>query len=139
MKATALRLTSVFAVVLAFSAVSAYGQSVIKRQTFVVPFEFSVGGKVMPAGEYAVSGETLIVRIQSKDRKQNVVVLPVSTRIGPLSRTEVKLKFRRYGDQYYLAQVWLPDGVGRELRRERRTDSDVAANYGMVEITAAGR
>ena len=93
----------------------------------------------MPAGEYAVSSETLIVRIQSKDRKQNVAVLPVSTRIAPLSRTEVKLKFRRYGDQYYLAQVWLPDGVGRELRRERRTDSDVAANYGMVEITAAGR
>src|SRR3982750_3133878 len=100
MKATALRLTSILAVVLAFSAVSTYGQSVIKRQTFVVPFEFNVGGKVMPAGEYAVSSETLIVRIQSKDRKQNVAVLPVSTRIAPLSRTEVKLKFRRYGDQY---------------------------------------
>jgi len=139
MKATVLRFTSILAVVLAFTAVSAYGQSVIKRQTFVVPFEFNVGGKVMPAGEYAVSGETLIVRIQSKDRKHNVVVLPVSTRIGAQSRTEVKLKFRHYGDQYYLAQVWLPDGLGRELRRERRADSDIAANYSVVEIMAPGR
>ena len=138
MKATLFRVTSILAVVLALTAVSANAQGVSKRGNFVVPFEFSVGEKVLPAGEYVVSGETQLIRIQSKDRKQHVAVLPVGTRIGPRSASEVRLKFRRYGDQYQLSQVWLDDGIGRELKRQR-TNSDIAQNYSTIEVQGRGR
>ena len=138
MKATLFRVTSILAVVLALTAVSANAQGVSKRQTFVVPFEFSVGEKVLPAGEYVVSSEKQLIQVESRDRKQHVAVLPVSTRIGPRSASEVKLKFRRYGDQYQLSQVWLDDGIGREIKR-RHTNTDVAQNYSTIEVQGRGR
>ena len=57
MKATLLRVTVTLAMVMAFASVSAFGQSVIKRQSFKIPFAFSVGNTVLPAGEYRVSSE----------------------------------------------------------------------------------
>jgi len=138
MKATLLRVTSILAVVIALTAVSANAQGVSKRGTFVVPFEFSVGENVLPAGEYVVTGETQLLRVESKDRKQHVAILPVGTQIDPRSASEVKLKFRRYGDQYYLSQVWLADGVGRDIKRHR-TNSDVAQNYSTIELQGRGR
>ena len=138
MKATLLRVTSILAVVIALTAVSANAQGVSKRGTFVVPFEFSVGNNVLPAGEYVVSSETQLLRVESKDRKQHVAILPVSTRIDPRSASEVKLKFRRNGDQYYLSQVWLADGIGRDIKRHR-TNSDVAQNYSTIELQGRGR
>lgn len=136
MKATVLRFTAVLAVVMAFTAASAYGQSVQKRQSFVVPFEFSVGEKVLPAGEYSVNGETQVVRIQSKDGKQNATVLPFRTLGSGRTANDVKLAFKRYNDHYYLSQVWLPDGIGRELKRQRQPQWELVGSIGTVEISA---
>ena len=138
MKATLLRVTVTLAMVMAFTAVSAYGQGVIKRQSFVVPFEFSVGGKVLPAGEYRVSSEAQIIRIQSKDGKKVATTLPIRT-VGTKPADHVRLTFRRYGDEYQLSQVWLADGIGRELKRQRPANSDVSQNVGVVDITSANR
>ena len=136
MKVTVLRLTALLAMVMMFSVASAFGQEVKKHQTFVVPFEFSVGNKVLPAGEYKITGETQIVRIQSKDGKQNATVLPARTVGGARLASEAKLTFRRYNDQYYLSQVWLADGVGRELKK-RQPQYDQVSSVGTVEIIAA--
>ncbi len=136
MKATVLRFTAILAVVMGFTAVSVYPQGVAKQQTFVVPFEFSVGQEVLSPGEYTVIGETQIVRIQSKDRKQSVAVVPVRTVGAPHVRSEAKLTFRRYGDQYYLSQIWLPDGIGRELKRKRRANSELAQTWRIVEVSS---
>jgi hypothetical protein len=133
MKATLLRVTVTLAMVLAFASVSAFGQSVIKRQSFVIPFAFTVGNKVLPAGEYRVSSEAQIIRIQSKDGKRNIAVLPIRT-IGK-QFDQSKLTFKHYGNEYQLAQVWLPDGVGRELKRQR-INSDVSENFATVDIVS---
>src|SRR5262245_38212364 len=110
MKATLLRVTVTLAMVMAFTAVSAYGQGVIKRQSFVIPFAFSVGNRVMPTGEYPVSSEAQIIRIQSKDGKERATVLPVRI-VGTKPADQVKLTFKRYGNEYQLSQVWLADGI----------------------------
>jgi hypothetical protein len=134
MKATLLRVTVTLAMVMALASVSAFGQSVIKRQSFVIPFAFSVGNKVLPAGEYRVSSEAEMIRIQSKDGKQTITVLPIRTgAANPVNQT--KLTFRLSGNDYQLSQVWLADGVGRQLRRQR-TNSDVSQNVGIVDIVA---
>jgi hypothetical protein len=134
MRVTVLRLTALVAMVMMFSVASAYGQDVKQYQTFVVPFEFNVGNKVLPAGEYRVTGETQIVRIQSKDGKQNATVLPVRTVGSARTTGDVKLTFKRYDDHYYLSQVWLPDGIGRELNKKRLPQYEQVGSVGTVDI-----
>ena len=134
MKATLLRVTVTLAMVLAFTSVSAFGQGLIKRQSFVIPFAFSVGNKVLPAGEYRVSSEKEIIRIQSKDGKSNIAALPIRT-VGSAQADQVKLTFKRYGSDYQLSQVWLADGVGRELKRQRN-NSALSQNVSVVDIVA---
>jgi hypothetical protein len=127
------------AVVFAFAAVSTYGQSVSRRETFKVPFNFNVGQKVLPAGEYTFSSEREIVRIQSRDRKQNLIALPFRTQLGTISRANTKLTFKRYGESYVLSQIWLADGIGRELKRSVPTGSEVSTNFKTVEVQSTGR
>ena len=134
MKATLLRVTVTLAMVMAFASVSAFGQGVIKHQSFVIPFAFSVGNKVLPAGEYRVSSEAEMIRIQSKDGKRTITVLPIRTG-ATYAVTQTKLTFTFYENTYQLSQVWLADGIGRELKRQR-TDSDVSQNVGVVDIVA---
>jgi len=138
MKATVLKFTAILAVVMALTA-SVYAQgSIVKRSKFVVPFGFNFGEKVLAPGEYTVTADFEVIRIQSKDGKQNIAQLPVR-RLGNGRETQSKLTFKRYGDEYYLAQVWLPDGIGRELKRTRKTATDVAVNATTVDILSNGR
>jgi len=134
MKATLLRVTVTLAMVIAFSSVSAFGQGLVERQSFVIPFAFSVGNKVLPAGEYCVSREAEILRIQSKDGKRSVAALPFRSGKTNLS-DQAKLTFKRYGNDYQLSQVWLADGIGRELQRHR-TNAEVSENFSIVNIVA---
>lgn len=134
MKATILRLTIMTALALAFVA-SAQAQTALNYKTFAVPFSFKVGNKVLPAGEYKITADNQVVRIQKSDGKDNAVTLTQRTR-GTNQDNDSKLTFRRYGDQYYLSQVWLPDSLGRELKRPRREITDVAQTFSIVEIVA---
>jgi hypothetical protein len=139
MKAAVLRVTTILAVVIAFTAVSAQAQGLANKQTFVVPFSFNVGRTVLPAGEYTFTAETLALRIQSKDGRSNTVTLPQRTLGATQSESEIKLIFKRYGDTYYLAQVWLPGGVGREMKRQRPANRDVAQTFTTVEVPGFAR
>jgi len=139
MKVAVLRITAILAVVMAFAAISAQAQSVIKKQTFEVPFQFNVGDKVMPAGEYTFTADAQIIRVRSKNGKAHVIALPQRTLRAGLTENEVKLTFRHYGDQYYLSQIWLQDGVGRELKRQRPASTDVALNEGTVNVLSQVR
>ncbi|HEU4934799.1 MAG TPA: hypothetical protein VFT48_22130 [Pyrinomonadaceae bacterium] len=134
MKATILRLTIMTALALAFAA-SAQAQTALNYKTFAVPFSFKVGNKVLPAGEYKITADNQIIRVQKTDGKENTVTLTQRTR-GTNNENNAKLTFRRYGDQYYLSQVWLPDSLGRELKRPRREVTDVAQTFSIVEIVA---
>ena len=132
MKATILRLTIMMALALAFVA-SAQAQTALNYKTFAVPFSFKVGNKVLPAGEYKITAENQIIRVQKTDGKANAVTLTQRTR-GTNNENNARLKFRRYGDQYYLSQVWLQDSVGRELKKPQREVTDVAQSFSVVDI-----
>ena len=134
MKRTLLRVTVTLAMVMVVASVSAFGQGKLKRQSFAIPFAFSVGNRVLPAGEYRVISESEFIRIQSKDGKHNIVALPV--RAVGTNAVKVELTFQRYGDDYQLSQVWLADGIGREFKRQRPSNSDVSQNVSVVDIVA---
>lgn len=133
MKATFLRLTIITALALACAA-SAQAQTALNYKTFAVPFSFKVGNKELPAGEYKITADNQVVRVQKTDGKANAVTLTQRMRGVNHNLSDAKLTFRRYGDQYYLSQVWLPDSLGRELKRPRREVTDVAQNFSVVDI-----
>ncbi|CAN5833565.1 hypothetical protein BH18ACI4_BH18ACI4_07500 [soil metagenome] len=119
-----------------------------------VPFEFAVGGKTLRAGEYSVreltNGNALMVR--SRDSKNVAIRLTqsIQARIVP---EQAKLVFHRYGQRYFLSEVWTPGEItGRQLRKsseERAIELQLAAisskselarsSYETVEIVAMVR
>ena len=83
-----------------------------------IPFAFTAGNKTLPAGAYRVrnlTSETLL--IQSADGKQVTNILTNHKQAGP-TPGQVKLAFHRYGDRYFLAQVWTL-WEGYEVTRSR--------------------
>ena len=137
MKAIILRITTMLALLVALTAVSAQAQTARKTQKFTVPFQFNVGNKVLPAGEYMVSVDNQTIRLQKSDGKANVIAL--SQRTASNSDSEVKLTFRQYGDQIYLSQVWLADGLGRQLNRQRKDSDYLAQGSRVVEVQGLAR
>jgi hypothetical protein len=134
MKTTILRATTILALVMGLAAVSAQAQTFLNREKFTVPFEFNVGKTVLPAGEYTVFVENQTIRLRKDDGTANVIALSQHTVAAKQKDSEVKLTFRRYGDRVYLSQVWLADGIGRELKRKRSENTDLAQNFSTIEI-----
>jgi hypothetical protein len=111
-------------------AVAAKAQTNGRTQLIAsIPFEFNVGEKTLPAGEYRVqSVNGSFVRIQSEDRKTSAIVL--STSVIGKARDEAKLIFHRYGNRYFLSQAWV-DGETEGLqvpkpRAERAMQRELA-------------
>ncbi|HEX8844124.1 MAG TPA: hypothetical protein VF791_05745 [Pyrinomonadaceae bacterium] len=104
------------------------------EQTASIPFSFNVGNKSFPAGEYRVtrinpaSDKTALV-IRSADGRMSKLVLTMNVQDSK-THESAKLVFNRYGDQYYLAQVWTPaDNTGLELPVSR-SERTLARNAG---------
>ena len=126
MKKEFLRKFTMFALLvtlaLVTAVVSANAQSHGNRIVADVPFEFSVGYKALPAGEYSVqqiasAGNGLL--IQSSDGK--ISALRLSDGIeGTKVKSPARLIFHRYGQRYFLAEVWNgADKTGRQLAKSR--------------------
>src|ERR1700730_10296117 len=95
---------AIMALSMVTAVVSANGQSTSAKAN--VPFEFVVGSQNLPAGAYTVSsinssGEAL--RINSADARSSAVRLTIPAN----GKTDhAKLVFHRYGERYFLAEVW---------------------------------
>jgi hypothetical protein len=81
-----------------------------------IPFEFRAGNTVLPAGQYRIEYVRPaygLMRIQNlhSDAIAAVFGVPVQKESG----TSAKLVFHRYGDTYFLRQVWIPGHYGNEF------------------------
>jgi hypothetical protein len=81
-----------------------------------VPFSFVVGNHQMQPGRYIVKPMTYgILRIFDSQDSENQTLASVHS-VESRTATSAKLVFHRYGDSYFLAQVWTGNGdIGREL------------------------
>ena len=99
------------------------------RVTAHIPFGFHVGTSMLPAGQYMVAADTRTgtVRLRSDDFKSTVVAL--SNLITPRTKADKnRLVFNRYGNQYFLSQIWVEDGVeGRSLPKSKK-EAEVASS-----------
>jgi hypothetical protein len=102
---------------LAATLPAAFGQS-SEMLTADLPFAFQVNNKAFPAGKYRVTagaGQAAVL-LQSVDYKRAIYSLSNAIESGK-TREIPTLVFRRYGDRYFLSQIWLPgSNSGRALR-----------------------
>ncbi len=124
-------------VVLALAtAVASANPQAAKRIVANIPFEFSVGYKTMAAGDYsvrAVNTEGNALMIQSADGKSSAVRLSDTTERAR-DKSHARLVFHKYGDRYFLAEVWNgADRTGRQLMKsqeERAIERELASISG---------
>jgi hypothetical protein len=101
-----------------------------------IPFNFIVENATFPAGNYVfhdLSVGSRAMAIQSADHKLTRMVVPNACESDSAART-TSLLFRRYGDQYFLTQVWTAGkDIGRQLPESRR-EAEVAASREPLNI-----
>jgi hypothetical protein len=113
------------AALLAVASVYAQGSQTLNVR---VPFGFHVGNSMLPPGEYMVDNAAPgVLRLRSADSKSSAMIITMAIQtFDPPSQG--KLVFNKYGDAYFLSQVWKAgSNSGSELRKTRR-ETEVAAN-----------
>jgi hypothetical protein len=114
----------------AFSSPAQGKKSVILK----APFSFKVEHQVMPAGTYRILVEHGWLQIRSADGRTRAMVLtlPVS---GKTVEGSGQVVFNRYGDRYFLGQVWLPE---MELGRQTLESTEEKEAAKQAKLTAVG-
>jgi hypothetical protein len=101
-----------------------------------IPFDFNVGKKKLPKGEYLIEsvGDSGTLAIRNADKGKSVVFNTIRSK--PTDGNKAKLVFNRYGDQYFLARVWdqssetilklnkssLEKRIAKQLKKESNPD-----------------
>jgi hypothetical protein len=133
MKKQALGMAVAFLVCMA-TASGCYAQ----RSSLVVniPFAFHAGDKTLPAGEYRVesmpTGDGILHRIECTNCHALAIVpsLAVEPKSGP---SEARLIFHRYGDSYFLSEIWTGQREGRQLF-ESKGEKEAAGGEARIEV-----
>jgi hypothetical protein len=100
MKRTMMKLTAALALAVTFGIATANAQTNSNLRADV-PFNFTVGKTAIPAGNCGVVMSSQVARIACADEQAGIV--------GQEARRDSgtpKLVFHKYGDQYFLAEVW---------------------------------
>jgi hypothetical protein len=107
-----------------------------------IPFDFSVGDKHLPAGTYTIKEESDHM-IVIKNHDQPIAMLSLVNPDSSRSPNGGKLKFHRYGRQYFLSEI-LCDEADMNLqvpasRTEKRTALQEAKLSTRSETLVAAR
>ena len=72
-----------------------------------IPFAFHVRDTALPAGSYTVQEISTagMVQIRNNDTGESILTLAPPNRSG--HSEDSKLVFHRYGDRYFLSELWL--------------------------------
>ena len=121
---------------LLFTAVSLFAQTTPSQRLMKVnvPFAFAVENHSLPAGEYLVLtvAPERSIRIVSPDGKHSAIVNTLPNYAKSPSETS-RLVFHRYGDEYFLAQVWTGgQNVARNPISSKRA-MEIASSGGMPQ------
>ena len=104
-----------------------------------VPFDFWLGQKLMPAGEYSIyhmSSGAVYIKGGEPELTGSVFLAQPITRLE--TQREGKLEFTRYGDTYFLTKIWNPSeargyGVPKSSReKEIASDSSQFKTIGIA-------
>ena len=105
-----------------------------------IPFEFVVGDKKLPAGRYTLRSanqprDALI--IQGVKNGQSAIRM-ISSTAQEKEGTDARLVFHRYGQNYFLAEVWNGESDGLRLAKsnqERSIKRELAAIPSKIDLS----
>jgi hypothetical protein len=116
---------------------SAAAQAQTTQLKVTVPFEFIAGDTVLPAGDYDVQstgpwgGKAL--SIHNVTSNAGTFLLSNSCQLAKTSDSN-KLVFYRYGQKYFLAEVWTVNTlIGRKMPLDQR-QTELARNQQKSEV-----
>ncbi len=125
---TMLSLVSMFSLCAAVASANAQLSTPIRAK---IPFDFTVGDKKLPAGEYTFSRlsflNTTTMLISSVDSSTHLFQSTFGAQVLT-PKNESTLVFHKYGDQYFLEQIWtggeqegtqLPESRGERSTRQQ--------------------
>lgn len=103
-----------------------------------VPFAFTAGNKHFPAGEcivkYSASAFAVLVQSREGHVASLQMTIPMESGDGP---TDPQLVFHRYGDEFFLAEVWGGGGYRHRLY-ETRAEREIARKLGLPQNVLTG-
>jgi hypothetical protein len=108
-----------------------------------VPFEFTVGGKLLPADTYTITSSSPgVVMIQSADKHFTAVT--TASHGNQQSADGSKLVFAKYGDQYFLHRILCPATASMNVdipksKVEKRVQRQEAMVNGGEPVLVAAR
>jgi hypothetical protein len=121
-------MSGMFGLFLVSACASVSAQSLADALSVKIPFEFTVGEKTLPAGEYTIQrlrDTPAILVIQSADRGSRAVIwtTPMDDSQSP---AKTKLVFSDYGDRRFLAQVWIQGEKSKRTLAKSRAERELA-------------
>ncbi len=103
---------------------------------FRTPFAFVVGDTLVPAGAYAVRVVSPTGTLSIRGEEENVSVLTGSLPIqGQEASNRYKLIFHRYGEHYYISEIWAPGYQTGRTIQPRASELELAKNEKTQHVT----
>ena len=126
--------TLLFGIGLLLMSALAYAQTGTMKAN--IPFSFIVGKTTLPAGEYSVQGLGIsgnVISIRKLDNTANSLTISIrcESRKTP---EQSKLVFHRYGDRYFLTQIWTAGShSGHQFPKSPR-EAEMALDYQAQDV-----
>ena len=118
--------TALLGLVLTSTLAPVYGQSM----KVDIPFDFVAAQATLPAGEYRVSrndpAQGVVRLISSKG--SSAICLTSGIQSNRPSNT-AKLVFNRYGNHYFLSQVWAQGHTTGQVLRPSKAEREIARTF----------
>ena len=132
---------SMIALVVLIGSLAVTAQAQTSNHTLVrasVPFEFNIGDKTMPAGEYTIRqisprSEPGLLRI-TDEKGEAVSVLRTQLASGAAAEKTVLL-FNRYGSQYFFSGVTI-EGLDTWQASRSRAERGIAREFAVLNAKA---
>jgi hypothetical protein len=105
-----------------------------------VPFDFKIGSRTIPAGEYYLSndGPAGVLSLRSLDNDVHIKFL--SDRVYKENVTrEPKLVFNTYGGQYYLGEVWMAGKAAGSSVVKSKAEREASGRAALTPVVVAAR
>ena len=101
-----------------------------------VPFDFAVGDRAYPAGEYTVKSTLNDSGVMRLDNTQEPLAgfIPSNSCENGAPAKETKLVFHRVGSRYFLYQVWIAGNLTGHEFPKGRAEIEYARNHDNPEL-----
>jgi hypothetical protein len=93
-----------------------------------IPFDFVVGNRSLPSGQYVVlgTGATPFIWIREANSGKHIQLIGTTPELNKANAEQSLLQFRKYGDSYFLAKIVVADKSYSKVVSQSKREREVA-------------